>query len=157
MTSKQFSFQQFPCTVFGKPSGISGDLPDAPQSSFMRPFRILTLLVAVFLLGGCQLELAPFATATVSRFVSGQPTKTANLSPEQVSSLASWFAEHPSGWSHSVVGYVPALEVRLKHAGGETSVVNVMPSKVVIYNRSGQLEQNFSVSSIAGLLAVIGG
>ena len=50
-----------------------------------------------------------------------------------------------------------SLEVRLTHASGETSVVNIMETKVIIYNSGGQFEQQFAASSLVNLLAIIGG
>jgi hypothetical protein len=121
----------------------------------MKLHRIAIVPLTIFALVSCQLELPPVASATVERHSFDQTTQSINLSSEQVRVLASWFAEHPSGWSRSVVSYVPTLEVRLTHTSGETSVVNIMGTKVIIYNRSGQFEQQFYVSSLTNLLSVV--
>lgn len=123
----------------------------------MKLRHAVALLASALTIAGCQLDVSPITSATMSQYVSGRPEPSVTLRSEKVQALSSWIAEHRSGWSPSFVSYAPSLEIRLTHAAGETSVMNIDSKKVVIYNRSGQLEQEFPSSSLSALRSAIGG
>lgn len=118
--------------------------------------RVALVLIAACALMGCSFELPPVTSAAMASYSSGQPGAEVQLSPPRVRALASWFAQHPAGWSPSYVSYAPMLVVRLLHADGDTSVVNVLSTKLVVFNRRGQVEQSFSASELSSLRAVLG-
>jgi hypothetical protein len=47
------------------------------------------------------------------------------------------------------------LLVRAKHTDGDTSVINIMSGMVVIYNRSGQYQQQFRQSELAAIQRIV--
>jgi hypothetical protein len=107
-------------------------------------------------LAGCKLTLPQVTSATVERYQSGEPLQQIPLSSNQLSALSGWFSQHDSGWSSSVVSYVPTLIVRAKHNDGDVSVINVLSRMVVIYNRSGQYEKQISQTDLATLRSILG-
>jgi len=119
---------------------------------------LISLLVAVLLsvvVAGCNLDVPSIASATCTRYVNGSPGKPTLLSPGQIRELSEWFASHRSGWSQSVVTYVPVVELRVAHDNGTTSVVNVRPRKIVIYGSFGQSERELSEAEASTLHRVL--
>jgi hypothetical protein len=118
----------------------------------------ISLLVAVLLsvaIAGCNLDVPSIASVTCTRYVGGSPGKLTPLSSSQIRHLTEWFASHRSGWSQSVVTYVPVVELRIEHGNGTASVVNVGPLKIVIYGSFGQSERTLSEAEANTLLRVL--
>lgn len=116
-----------------------------------RFIAIATLLI----LAGCKLTLPQVTSATIERYQSGQAMQPTELNNNQIQALSGWFSSHNSGWSSNVASYVPTLIVRAKHSNGDTSVINVLPSMVVVYNRTGQYVQQFSQSDLAAIHSIV--
>jgi hypothetical protein len=116
--------------------------------------------VEVFLvlsLSACTLEAPNLIGATAEQYASGAPIKTWALTETQAKALSDWFKQHPSGWSPSYASYVPRLLVRLKHANGNESSVNVMShGLVVVGSADGQFTQSFDSKAVEQLVASIG-
>ena len=121
---------------------------------FSRARKLLIILTAV-LLCGCEFNLPPAISADIEIFRIDKTTRV-ELSASQFQLLIAWFSSHRSGWSSSQVSYVPVSLVRVRHVNGDVSVVNVMKSMVVVYNRSGQFTQNFSGEDINALRRAVG-
>lgn len=121
--------------------------------SLIRAVVLATFLA--LLLAGCKFTLSQVSAATVEQYQPGRPLQAKELTPNQVRALSAWFSQHDSGWSSSVVSYVPMLVVRAKHADGDTSVINIMSYTVVVYNRSGQYQQQFSQNELAAIQHIL--
>ena len=117
---------------------------------------VVVVLIAATLLAGCKFSLPDVTSATVTRYVSGNPGPQTELTPSQRAAIATWFKEHKSGWSSSFASYVPQLEVRATHENGTQSVINVIDSKVVVKGAFGQYERNSGKPALAALRAAIG-
>ena len=117
-------------------------------------------VVEVFLLlalSACTLEMSSPIGATAEQYTSGAPIKTWALTETHEKALTDWFKKHPTGWSPSYASYAPRLLVRLKHAGGNVSSVNVLsPGLVVVVSPDGQFTQNFEPRVVEQLVASIG-
>jgi hypothetical protein len=121
------------------------------KTIFNRVIAICILLT----LAACKFTLPPVTSATVERYQSGSRLQSAELNSEQIKTLSAWFAQHNSGWTQSVVSYVPKLEVRAMHSNGDTSIINLISTIVVVYNKSGQYQQSFLQSEVAELRAIL--
>lgn len=110
----------------------------------------------LLLLVACNFALPPLSSAVVERHSSGKQVASVELNQAQLTALSAWFAQRSSGWSSSVVSYVPALVVRAKHSNGEVSVVNVLGATVIVYNSSGQFTQQFAEPDLAALNNILG-
>ena len=120
-------------------------------------FRAVSVfLAAATLLAGCKFSLPEVTSATVTRYVSGNPGPQTELVPSQRAAIATWFKEHKSGWSSSFASYGPQLEIRVAHENGSQSVINVIDSKVVVKGEFGQYERNSGKPALAALRAAIG-
>ena len=53
------------------------------------------------------------------------------------------------------MSYVPTLLIRAKHTDGDTSVINIMSNMVVVNNRSGQYQQQFTPSELAEMRRIV--
>ena len=87
----------------------------------------------------------------------GRPLQANELSQDQVRALFTWFAQHDSGWSSSVVTYAPTLLVLAKHTDGDTSVINIRSGMVVVYNRGDQFQQQFTQNELAAIHRIVAG
>lgn len=116
----------------------------------------LIAATALLLLTACNFTIPPISSALVEHHSSGNPISKIELNQSQANALSVWFSQHSSGWSSSVVSYVPALVVRIKHSNGEISVVNILGNSVVVYNNSGQFAQQFSESDLSALRGILG-
>lgn len=114
----------------------------------------LAAFLALFL-AGCKFILPQVSSATLEQYSTGRPLQARELTPNQVRALTDWFSQHGSGWSSSVVSYVPTLLVRATHTDGDTSVINIMSNMVVVYNRSGQYQQQFTPSELAEIRRIV--
>lgn len=124
----------------------------------MRASLTRTIALAAFLaffLAGCEFTLPQVSSVTIEQYGTGRPLHTRELSPNQVRALTDWFSLHDTGWSSSVVSYVPTLQIRAKHPDGDTSVINIMSNMVVVYNRSGQYQQQFTPSELAEIRRIV--
>ena len=124
----------------------------------MRASLTRAIVLGAFLalsLAGCKFSLPQVSSATVEQYQTGRPLQAKELSPKQVRALTDWFSQHDSGWSSSVVSYVPTLLIRAKHTDGDTSVINIMSGMVVVYNRSGQYQQQFSQSELSAIHSIV--
>jgi len=110
--------------------------------------------LALFL-AGCKFTLPQVSSATLEQYNTGRALEVRELTPNQVRALTDWFSLHGSGWSSSVVSYVPTLLVRAKHTYGDTSVINIMSNMVVVYNRSGQYQQQFTPTELAEIRRIV--
>lgn len=113
-------------------------------------------MCVLLVLAGCKFTLPEVASATVERYQSGSTLQSRSLNSSQIHALSRWFSKHETGWSSSVVSYVPTIEVRVKHSNGDVSVVNILSGIVVVYNSSGQYEQRFSQTDLAEILSILG-
>ena len=117
-------------------------------------------LAEVFLLmslSACTLEMPSPIGSTAEQYTSGAPIKTWALAETQEKALTNWFKQHPTGWSPSYASYVPRLLVRLKHADGKVSSVNVLPlGLLVVALPDGQFTQSFEARVVEQLIASIG-
>jgi hypothetical protein len=119
-----------------------------------RRFAAVFLLMA---LSACTLEMPSPIGATAEQYTSGAPIKTWALTEKQENALTDWFKQHPTDWSPSYASYVPRLLVRLKHADGKMSSVNVLsPGLVVVASPDGQFTQSFEAKVVEQLIASIG-
>jgi hypothetical protein len=124
--------------------------------AIMKVILARTFAICIFIvLSGCTFTLPPVTTASVERHQNGQPLQAFELKATQIQTLSGWFTQHTSGWSSSVVSYVPALVVRAKHANGEVSVINVLSKSVVIYNSTVQYEQQFKETDLTALRSIL--
>lgn len=124
----------------------------------MRPSLIRSVVLATFLallLSGCKFALPQVSSAVVEQYQAGRTPQARELTPNQVRALSAWFYQHNSGWSSSVVSYAPKLVVRAKHTDGDTSVINIMSGMVVVYNRSGQYQQQFSQNELTAIQRIM--
>jgi len=124
----------------------------------MRASLTRTIALGVFLalfLAGCKFTLPQVSSATLEQYGTGRPLQARELTPNQVRALIDWFSLHGSGWYSSVVSYMPTLLVRAKHTDGDTSVINIMSNMVVVYNRSGQYQQQFTPSELAEIRRIV--
>lgn len=124
----------------------------------MRASLTRTIALGAFLalfLAGCKFTLPQVSSATLEQYGTGYPLQEKVLTPNQVRTLSAWFSQHGSGWSSSVVSYVPTLLIRAKHTDGDTSVINIMSNMVVVYNRSGQYQQQFTPSELAEMRRIV--
>lgn len=124
----------------------------------MRASLTRTIALGAFLalfLTGCKFTLPQVSSATLEQYGMGHPLQAKELTPNQVRALSAWFSQHSSGWSSSVVSYVPTLLIRAKHTDGDTSVINIMSNMVVVYNRSGQYQQQLTPSELAGKRRIV--
>lgn len=124
----------------------------------MRASITRTLALCAFLtlfLTGCELTLQQVSSATLEHYEKGLALQAKELSQNQVRALSDWFSQHGSGWSLSVVSYVPALLVRAKHTDGETSTINIMTNLVVVNNRGRQYQQLFTPSELAEMRRIV--
>ncbi|WP_374340020.1 hypothetical protein [Methyloversatilis sp.] len=125
-------------------------------SHFMFPLiRKLLIVFAAVMLCGCDFNLPPAVSANIEHHQS-EKTTSVELSAAQLQQLISWFSSHRSGWSSSHASYAPVSLVRVRHANGDVSVVNIMKSMIVVYNQSGQYTQNFSGEEINALRRAVG-
>lgn len=134
-------------------------LRDISKLTIMRSIarRVVGVLLAVALTA-CTLELPSPVSASVERYMNGAPVKTWALTGKQTGSLAEWFKQHQSGWSPSYASYAPRLLVRVKHAGGKESSVNVLPSGlIVLSSNEGQFTQSFEAKVVGELVAAVEG
>jgi hypothetical protein len=115
---------------------------------------VLGTFLALFL-AGCKFSLPQVSSATIEQYQTGRPLQAKELTPNQVRALSDWFSQHSSGWSSSVASYVPTLLVHAKHTDGDTSVINIMSNMVVVYNRSGQYQQQFTPSALAEIRRIV--
>ena len=115
------------------------------MKSFLARLIVSSILL---LLAACNFSLPPVSSAVVEQSSSGKQIPKVELTQSQINAFSGWFAQHSSGWSSSVVSYVPTLVVRAKHSNGEASVVNVLGNSVVVYNNAGQFIQQFSEPEI---------
>lgn len=113
----------------------------------------LAAFLALFL-GGCKFTMPHVSSARVEQH-EGRVLRARELDYDQVRELSAWFSRHASGWSSSVASYAPTLVVRAKHSD-DTSVVNIMPGRVVVYSRHGQYEQKFSQDELGALREILG-
>lgn len=123
------------------------------RTSLPRAIAVCTFLV-VFL-AGCKFNLQQVSSATVEPSSSERLLQAKELSPNQVRALSTWFSQHNTGWSSSVASYVPMLLIRAKHTDGDTSVINIMSNMVVVYNRTGQYQQQFTPSELAQMRRIL--
>ena len=120
-------------------------------------FRAVVVVLAVAtLLSGCKFSLPAVTSATVTRYISGNPGPQTELAPSQRAAIATWFKEHKSGWSSSFASYGPQLEIRVAHKNGSQLVINVIDSKVVVKGEFGQYERSSGKPALAALRAAIG-
>lgn len=123
--------------------------------------RIALQVILVFLvvtLAACTLEIPSAISATAEKQAQGAPVKTWTLTETQTGSLVDWFKQHRSGWSPSYVSYAPRLQVRMKHANGKESYMNVLPpGLVVVVSTEGQFTQTFETQVVEQLVSIIGG
>jgi hypothetical protein len=124
------------------------------MKSIARRFVVVFLVVS---LSACNVEVPNPIGATAELYTSGAPIKTWALTETQAKALSDWFKQHPTGWSPSYTSYVPRLLVRLKHANGKDSSVNVLsPGLVVVGSADGQFTQSFEAKAVEQLIASIG-
>jgi hypothetical protein len=119
------------------------------------PLPQLIAATALLLLAACNFTLPPISSAVMEHHSSGSPIYKVELNQSQANALSGWFSQHSSGWSSSVVSYVPALVVRVKHSNGDISAVNIFGNYVVVYNSSGQFTQQFAESDLSGLRRIL--
>lgn len=123
------------------------------RTSLGRAFALCAFL-ALFL-AGCKFTLPQVSSAAIEQYSTGQTLHAKELNPNQVHALSNWFSQHSSGWSSSVASYAPSLLVRAKHADGNVSVINIMSNMVVVYNRSGQYQQQFTQNELAVIRRIL--
>ncbi len=114
------------------------------------------VLASVLFVSACRLELPSAISATVESYGASTPAPQSELTPDQLKALSRWFARHQTGWTSSPASYVPTLVVRVKHADGETSVINVLSAMVVVNNRDGQQIQNLPSDELIALRRILG-
>ena len=115
----------------------------------------ITFLLA-WLLSACTLEV-PAATEAVVAITQGSGVaRSERLTNAQMQGLSGWLKARSSGWLPSYVSYAPATEVRVKHADGSHTVVNIMQSKIVVYGSAGQYEKAFAPNDLVRLRSSIG-
>jgi hypothetical protein len=120
--------------------------------------RLLGLAFLVATLSACTLEMPSSIGATTEQHTNGAPVKSWTLTETQARTLADWFSQHQSGWSPSYVTYVPRVLIRLKHANGKESSVNVLPPGLVVVNSMDgyQFSQSFEAKTVEQLVAIVG-
>ncbi len=123
------------------------------RASFARTIALSVLLLLS--LAGCKLALSQVSSATLEQYGAGRLLQARELTPSQVHALSDWFSRHETGWSSSFVSYVPALVVRARHADGDTSVVDIDSTMLIVYNRSGQYQQHFTPDELAEVLRIV--
>lgn len=124
----------------------------------MRASLTRTIALGAFLalfLTGCKFTLPQVSSASLEQYGTGLSLQVKELTPNQVRALSAWFTQHDSGWSSSVVSYVPNLLIRAKHTDGDASVINIMSDRVVVYNRSGQYQQQFTPGELAEMRRIV--
>lgn len=120
--------------------------------------RLLGIAFLVATLSACTLKIPNSIGASAEQYTNGAPIKTWTLTETQATTLTDWFKQHPAGWSPSYASYVPRVLVRLKHANGKESSVNVLsPGLVVVASMDGhQFSQSFEAKTVEQLVAIIG-
>lgn len=137
----------------GLSGGIAVTLGCTKRSIALRFFGVF-LAVA---LAACTLELPSPVSASVAQYMKGAPVRAWALTEKQAGSLTEWFKQRQSGWSPSYASYVPHVLVRLGHADGKESSINVLASGlIVVVSKEGQFTQSFEANVVGELLAIIG-
>ncbi|MFZ4550885.1 MAG: hypothetical protein ACOYNB_03585 [Aquabacterium sp.] len=114
------------------------------------------LLALASMLSACTLDVPQASEAIVALNAGTLNERTKNLTDDQMRGLKAWFDDRRSGWLPSYVTYAPAMEVRVKGFNGNNTIINIMPSKVVVYGSFGQYEQRFPPNELSILLLAIG-
>jgi hypothetical protein len=112
---------------------------------------LVALLVAVSF-AACALELPPLVSASlVVQHTKDAPAQLVPLSTSQVAALNTWLSAHRAGWSSSYASYAPRVQARLEHADGQSSSLQLVASKVVVYGTFGQLERTLTAEEFNAL------
>lgn len=120
-----------------------------------RTYLVALFSTAVSLLAGCDFDLANIASAKAEWHENGESTKPVELDTEAIELLVNWFRQRRSGWSTSIVSYVPAVLIRVEHIDGSRSVVNVLGNLLVVYGPNGQTARPISAVERQQLLALL--
>jgi hypothetical protein len=94
--------------------------------------RVLLIAFCAFL-AGCSFEMPAFDSGKleIHVFSDGRDrVTTSDLSPEQLSAIAAWFAAHHDGWKKSYVDAAPVKFVHLSKAGSPVAYFNLSGSIV---------------------------
>ena len=115
-----------------------------------------TVIALSAAISGCTLDVPQSTEAQVVINAGKSDEQRSMLSSGQRNRLSDWLSKHQTGWSKSYVTYAPATELRLKHADGSVSVINITSSKVIAYGNFGQYEQAFPQETMSQLWSAIG-
>lgn len=121
----------------------------------LRLARYALLALALFL-GGCKFVLPAPTSVTVEVYGTGGTLRQTKLTKGQVQALTNWFSSHQAGWSSSYASYAPTYLVRVAHSNGDVTVINILPTVVVVYNRDGQYVQQFEARELSALRNNVG-
>lgn len=124
---------------------------------FFRAVGSYVLLCAA--LAACNVEIPALQSATYIEYVKGSPSTPVVLSAAQVQRLSTWLASHRSGWSRSIVSYVPKVLIQMRHVDGTVSSLSVFSRKAIADGSFGSYERELTESEgleIIGLLGLNG-
>jgi hypothetical protein len=120
-----------------------------------RRIRPLAFAAAAFVLVSCRIDVPEIQAGRGELYENGRPVKTWQLNQQQLRALSQWLSSHQSGWTPSVVDFVPVLQITLQHKDGASSGMNIRTQNVIVYGTPGQFVQGFSTQELSGLRALV--
>lgn len=112
------------------------------------------IVVAVAaMLPGCRQTLPSIQSATFTYWKNGKAeVSEQQLTPEQISKLSDWLQNHSWGWHPVIATYGPQAVIRVSHADGSVTAVNVMGSVIV----AGQKQRDLSKTERQEIYSILG-
>jgi hypothetical protein len=104
----------------------------------------VTAVALAAALCGCDLDVPAISSASYVVYAGGSPGRQTGLTAAQVEALSDWLSKHRSGWSRSVVTYVPRTLISIRHGDGETSTLDLWPTALHVYGTFGQYQRSLS-------------
>lgn len=117
--------------------------------------RVFLLLLPAIPLASWPFEIVPVKSASVIRHSTEAPGLLLAMSSTQVAALNDWLSSHRSGWSASYVSHVPRIQVQLSHTNGESSSLQLVAGKLIVYGGSGQQERALTAEEFNALFRLL--